>query len=83
MSAFAQLAGAAPSRVEATDSAPPAAESGVRVLSLADVQQTGPREAARQVLDALPPTAKLLLHLDVDVIRQHDMPAAYFPTRTA
>lgn len=60
-------------------SAQPAAQSGVRVLSLADVQQTGPGEAARQVLDALPPTANLLLHLDVDVIRQGDMPAAYFP----
>jgi arginase family enzyme len=60
-------------------SAKPAARSGVRVLSLADVQQADPREVARQVLDALPPTAKLLLHLDVDVIRQHDMPAAYFP----
>jgi arginase len=51
----------------------------VRALPLADLREAGPREAARQALQAIPPSASLLLHLDVDVIRQRDMPAAYFP----
>jgi arginase len=50
-----------------------------RSLSLADVRQAGPRQAARQVLQAIPPSAAILLHLDVDVVQQRDMPAAYFP----
>lgn len=51
----------------------------VRALPLADLRKAGPREAARQALQAIPSSASLLLHLDVDVIRQRDMPAAYFP----
>ena len=51
----------------------------VRSSSLDDVRRAGPGTTARQVLQALPPSASLLLHLDVDVIRQVDMPAAYFP----
>jgi arginase len=52
---------------------------GVGSISLADVRRSGPREAARQALDAIPASASILLHLDVDVFRQRDMPAAYFP----
>lgn len=48
-------------------------------LSLADVRHSGPREAARQALAAIPPSAAILLHFDVDVLKKHDMPAAYFP----
>ncbi len=54
-------------------------QSGVRSLSLADVRRSGPREAARQALGAIPASAAILLHLDVDVLHQRDMPAAYFP----
>lgn len=55
--------------------------SDVRVQSvpLADVRRVGPREAIRQVLQKIPTSASLLLHLDVDVLQQRDMPAAYFP----
>jgi arginase family enzyme len=60
-------------------SARPAEPASAHVVSLTDLQRTGPREAARQILGSLPPTARLLLQLDVDVIRQQDMPAAYFP----
>jgi arginase len=52
---------------------------GTRALSLADVRRSGPREAARQILQAIPPAARVLLHLDIDVFRKQDMPAAYFP----
>jgi len=31
------------------------------------------------VLDAIPSSASILIHLDVDVFNRHQMPAAYFP----
>ena len=51
----------------------------VQSMPLSEVRRAGPSDAARQVLQAIPPSAALLLHLDVDVIQQRDMPAAYFP----
>jgi arginase len=54
-------------------------QPGLRALSLADVRRAGPREAARRALDAIPASAHVLLHFDIDVLRQQDMPAAYFP----
>jgi arginase family enzyme len=48
-------------------------------LTLADVERLGPRAAARQALDAIPPSAAILLHLDTDVVRPPDLPATYFP----
>jgi arginase len=48
-------------------------------VSLARLREAGPREVARRVLRALPPSASILLHLDVDVLQQREMPAAYFP----
>ena len=38
-----------------------------------------PAEAARRALAAVPPSAAVLVHFDVDVMRKDDMPAAYFP----
>jgi arginase len=52
---------------------------GVGSVSLADVRRSGPREAARRVLDAVPASSALLLHFDIDVLSTRDMPAAYFP----
>ncbi len=54
-------------------------QAGMRSLSLADVRRSGPREAARRALQAIPPSAPVLLHLDIDVVQKPDMPAAYFP----
>ena len=54
-------------------------QAGMRSLSLADVRRVGPREAARQALRSIPPSAPVLLHIDVDVVRESDLPAAYFP----
>jgi arginase family enzyme len=51
----------------------------MRALSLADVRHAGPREAARQPLEAIPSSARVLLHFDIDVLQRQDMPAAYFP----
>jgi arginase family enzyme len=48
-------------------------------MSLADVRRSGPPEAARQALEAIPASAPVLLHFDIDVLQEQDMPAAYFP----
>jgi len=48
-------------------------------LSLAEVRDAGPREAARRALADIPASAAILLHFDVDVVRRQEMPAAYFP----
>ena len=50
-------------------------------MSLADVRRLGPREAARRALQAIPPSAAVLLHFDIDVVQEQDLPAAYFPHR--
>jgi arginase len=55
------------------------ARQGVRSVSLADVRRLGAGAAARQALDGIPATAAVLVHLDIDVFRRHDVPAAYFP----
>jgi arginase len=54
-------------------------EMGTRGLSLADVRRSGSREAARQILQDIPASARLLLHFDIDALQKQDMPAAYFP----
>jgi arginase len=54
-------------------------QAGMRSLSLADVRRSGPREAARQALRAIPASAPIVLHLDIDVFGEQDLPAAYFP----
>jgi arginase len=51
----------------------------VWALSLTDVRRLGPAAAARQALDALPASAAVVLHLDIDVFGMRDVPAAYFP----
>jgi arginase len=54
-------------------------QSSVRSVSLAEVRRTGVQEVARQALAAIPDSAPILLHFDIDVLRKQDMPAAYFP----
>jgi arginase len=52
---------------------------GLRSIPLAEVRRQGPREAARGVLQAIPASAAILLHFDIDVLNKQAMPAAYFP----
>jgi arginase len=54
-------------------------QAGMRSFSLSDVRRIGPRQVAQQVLAAVPSSAAILLHLDIDVFRSDDLPAAYFP----
>jgi arginase len=58
---------------------PSRSASGIGSMSLAEVRRAGPREAALQALKAVPASAALLLHFDIDVLQKRDMPAAYFP----
>jgi arginase len=48
-------------------------------ISLADVRRSGPREAARQALQNIPASASIVVHFDIDVLQQAEMPVAYFP----
>jgi arginase len=56
-----------------------AEQAGLRSWSLADVRRTGPGAAARHALETVPAAAPVLLHLDIDVFQERDLPAAYFP----
>jgi arginase len=53
--------------------------AGEGVISLSDVRRSGPGQAARQALAAIPNSASILVHCDIDVFQKRDMPAAYFP----
>jgi arginase len=52
---------------------------GLRAIPLEEVRRLGPLRAARAALDGIAPGASILLHLDIDVFQQRDVPAAYFP----
>jgi arginase len=54
-------------------------QGGMRSMSCSDVRRFGSREAARHILDAIPPSATLVLHFDIDVLKDEELPAAYFP----
>jgi arginase len=54
-------------------------QSRANSVSLSDVRRLGPKEAARQVLAAIPPSASVVLHFDIDAMNKRDMPVAYFP----
>ena len=70
----------APAQVTVVGWSSPSASGGeTRSVSLADLRRSGPREAARRTLEAIPASASILVHLDVDVLQKAEMPAAYFP----
>ncbi len=50
----------------------------MRSVSLDDLRRGGAAATARQVLDEIPATASILLHIDIDVFARREMPAAYF-----
>lgn len=51
----------------------------VASLSLSEIRKTGIRQSAARALEGIPPSADILIHLDIDVLAKQDMPAAYFP----
>ena len=54
-------------------------QSGIRTVPLDELRRLGARATAEQVLSAIPASANLLLHFDVDVFHLDAMPAMYFP----
>jgi arginase len=56
-----------------------AKQPGVHSFPLTEIHRLGPRAAASQMLAAIPPSAAILLHLDIDVFRSADLSAVYFP----
>jgi arginase len=56
-----------------------AGQSGVHSFPLTQIRRLGPRAAASQMLAAIPPSAAILLHLDIDVFRSADLSAVYLP----
>jgi arginase family enzyme len=54
-------------------------EPAMGSVSLADLRRDGARETAQRILERIPPAASVLLHLDIDVFRKAELPAAYFP----
>lgn len=53
---------------------------GIGVASLVQMRETGVRETVASLLAEVPEDAKILIHFDVDVIGQNEMPAAYSPS---
>ncbi len=56
-----------------------AAVAGLGSISLKEIQCDGARESAQRVLASVPAESPILVHFDVDVIRDNELPAAYFP----
>ena len=54
-------------------------ERGVGSVSLSEIRRSSPAETARRILDSLSPAASVLVHFDIDVIADRELPAAYFP----
>jgi arginase family enzyme len=52
---------------------------GINTLSAAQLRSIGIQVGARRALEAIAPEAAILLHFDVDVLHQDEMPAAYSP----
>jgi len=70
-----------PSNVHVVGNSKPAErpQSGIRTTSLDEVRRLGARAVAERVRSAIPATADVLLHFDVDVLHFREMPAMYFP----
>lgn len=50
-------------------------------ISLAEIRGTGVSRSATRILECIPSSADILIHLDIDVLAKQEMPAAYFPHR--
>jgi arginase family enzyme len=56
-----------------------AAKDAPRLVSIAEIRREGAGAIAQRILDVLPSSASVVLHLDVDVFADHELPVAYFP----
>jgi len=78
-SAFSSSPALKPSQVSQVGWTRPSQTEQAGSFSLDDIRRVGPRQLALQVLAAVPASAGILLHLDIDVFRSGDLAAAYFP----
>src|SRR5579871_6893428 len=58
---------------------PFAGSTKVGSISLKEIRERGRGEAIQSLLQRIPQRTKILVHLDIDAVRQSDLPAAYFP----
>ena len=70
-----------PSQVTVVGWSAPSRSPGEKAdsISLADIRKIGVRQSAMSLLERIPPSADILIHLDIDVLTKQEMPAAYFP----
>jgi arginase len=59
--------------------APRSPQAGAGSVSLDEIRRMGADAATRQVLSAISPSASILVHFDIDVLADSQLPAAYFP----
>jgi len=57
----------------------PETDLGIPFFNLDSLRKDGLQKTIHQVLESIPDHAKLLIHLDVDIISGSEMPAAYAP----
>ncbi|HVT98638.1 MAG TPA: arginase family protein [Acidobacteriaceae bacterium] len=50
-------------------------------ISLAEIRGAGVNRLAGRILESIPSSADILIHLDIDVLAKQEMPAAYFQHR--
>lgn len=60
----------------------PAETYGIDVMTLEQLTEGRLEERVAQMLQAIPPDARILVHFDVDVMHRDAMPAAYSPSET-
>ena len=53
--------------------------AGVNSVTLADIRRVGGAQIIRNVLAAIPASASILVHFDLDVLADAEFPATYFP----
>jgi arginase len=58
--------------------APVCPEAGVRSASLEDMRRAGAARIVREALAAIPASASILTHFDIDVVADGELPAAHF-----
>jgi arginase len=54
-------------------------QPGLGSVSREEIRRAGARESARKALAAIPSSARILVHFDIDVFQSQELPVAYFP----
>jgi arginase len=70
-----------PSQVSVVGWSVPSRSPGEKAdsLSLAELRKNGIRASVSRLLERIPSSTDILIHLDIDVLTKKELPAAYFP----